>query len=379
MQKKNNQRVMVAGHICLDITPVFPDKASDDLAQILAPGKLVHVGQPDIHLGGSVANTGLAMNYFGAEVCLAAKIGTDSFAQIVRAQLGEHHCDIRLIEDEKEGTSYSVVIAVPGIDRVFLHSPGANDTFYAKDITDAQLADVSHFHFGYPPLMASMYQNGGAELEALFTRVKKMGITTSLDMAAVDPASPAGAADWHKILERVLPLVDFFVPSVEELGYMLNRAMYDDWNRRAEGRDIVEILSVEQDIAPLAAMLSALGAKTVLIKCGARGIYYHTAEEDVMRPLCEARGLRLESWSDISGFAHSFVPERVVSGTGAGDTCIAAFLSAMLLGRGFRACVDLAAAAGASCVASYDSLSALLPLDKLEEKIQNGWKRNNPS
>ena len=40
-----------------------------------------------------------------------------------------------------EGTSYSIVLAPPGIDRVFLHHPGANDTFCADDVNYAL---VSH-------------------------------------------------------------------------------------------------------------------------------------------------------------------------------------------------------------------------------------------
>ena len=40
-----------------------------------------------------------------------------------------------------------------GVDRVFLHDPGANDTFCAGDITEEMLDGIDHFHFGYPPLM----------------------------------------------------------------------------------------------------------------------------------------------------------------------------------------------------------------------------------
>lgn len=47
-----------------------------------------------------------------------------------------------------------------------------------------------------------------AELTALFRRLKEKEIATSLDLAAVDPASEAGQADWAGILENVLPLTD---------------------------------------------------------------------------------------------------------------------------------------------------------------------------
>lgn len=342
-------KTLVAGHICLDITPVFGEQSHLGL---LSPGKLINVGRPDIHLGGSVSNTGLAMQFFGADVRLAAKIGGDEFGQLVRSQLRDYGCEVVLSEDKDAGTSYSIVIAIPGSDRIFLHDPGANNSFVADDISDEMLEGVGHLHFGYPPLMEKMYANGGSELEKLFSRAKKRGITTSLDMAAVDPNAPAGKVDWHGILKRILPLTDYFLPSVEELCFMLDRPAYDEWSGRCEGGDVIEALNVERDIAPLAARAAALGAGTVIIKCGSLGIF------------CD------------EGFVPSFKPDSLVSATGAGDTCIAAFLTSILSGQSLSDSVRLAAAAGASCLSSYDALSGLLPLDELQRRIGEGWEAN---
>ena len=74
-------------------------------------------------------------------------------------------------------------------------------------------------------------------------------------------------------------------------------------------------------------------------------------------------------------FERSYIPERILSGTGAGDTSIAAFLTAVLKGCGPEECLHLAAAAGASCVAEYDALSGIGTLRELEEKINRGWKK----
>ena len=56
------KKVIVAGHICLDITPVFSETKPEHLQDVLAPGKLVEMKEADVHTGGSVANTGLAKN-----------------------------------------------------------------------------------------------------------------------------------------------------------------------------------------------------------------------------------------------------------------------------------------------------------------------------
>ena len=95
--------------------------------------------------------------------------------------------------------------------------------------------------------MQSMYENDGKELLKIMKKAKDAGAATSLDMASVDETSDAGGADWEKILESVLPYVDFFVPSVEELCYMLDRERFHEWQERAAGRDITEILDIEKD------------------------------------------------------------------------------------------------------------------------------------
>lgn len=371
------KKVIAAGHICLDITPVFPGMEVEHLEDVLSPGKLIQMKEADVHTGGSVANTGLAMKILGADVTLMGKIGNDAFGEMILNILKQYNADSGMLISDKLSTSYTVVIAVPGIDRIFLHNPGANNAFMTSDIPEETLKDVSLFHFGYPPLMKSMYENDGAELVKLMKRMKSANIATSLDMASVDAASEAGQADWEKILSQVLPHVDFFVPSVEELCFMLDRKRFEEWQQRAGGGDITEFLNVETDVRPLAEKCMRLGTKILLIKCGAPGIYYRTADMEALQEIGGNFALNPEAWADKEGFESSYVPEKLVSGTGAGDTSIAAFLTAALEGCSPEESLQLAAASGASCVASYDALSGLKTFDELREKIRQGWRKVN--
>ena len=370
------KKVIAAGHICLDITPVFPEKKVHQLGEILSPGKLIQMGEADVHTGGAVANTGLAMKILGADVTLMGKVGKDAFGEMVCNILKQYDAADGMIVSDTESTSYSVILAVPGIDRIFLHNPGANHTFRASDIPQESLEEAALFHFGYPPLMRSMYEADGEELVKLMKRAKEAGAATSLDMAAVDPDSEAGRADWEKILERVIPYVDFFVPSVEELCYMLDRKRFEEWQERAAGRDITEILDIEKDVKPLADQCMNFGAKVLLIKCGAPGMYYRTAERSRLLKVGARAELDLGSWADKEGFEKSYVPEKILSGTGAGDTSIAAFLTAMLEGYPLEQAMHLSAGTGASCVAAYDALSGLKSFEELEAKISAGWEKN---
>jgi len=370
-----SKKIISAGHICIDITPVFPDKKTTDIGAVLQPGKLIQMGKAQVSTGGSVANTGLGMKVLGADVILMGKIGNDEFGDMICGILDKYDASSGMIRSEEDSTSYSVVLAVPGIDRIFLHNPGANNYFYSKDIKDEALADADHFHFGYPTLMASMYENDGHELVELFKKVKAAGLSTSLDLAAVDPDSDAGKTDWSRILTNVMPYVDFFVPSIEELCFMLDRDRFEQWQKKAAGRDITEILDLDQDIKPLAKKCMNLGAKVLLLKCGAPGMYMCTASEEVLKNVGAKIELNCSQWADKDIFEKSYVPDCILSGTGAGDTSIAAFLTSILQGEAPEECMHLAAATGACCISAYDALSGLKPLDELKEKINKGWKK----
>lgn len=373
---QGKKKIAAAGHICLDITPVFPANTAGTVAEILKPGRLLHMDGVDVHTGGSAANTGLALKLMGADVRILGKVGEDTFGRIVGAVLEQHGVRHGLIRDAQGSTSYSVILAVPGTDRIFLHDAGTNDTYGPEDISEEALEGLDLFHFGYPPLMRRMYEKEGRELEEIFRKVKARGIPVSLDMAAVDEASPAGSADWEKILRRILPLVDVFLPSVEELLFMADREAYRKIVQRAAGRDVTEVTDIRQDVVPLAEKMLEWGAKNVLIKCGSMGLYFASCEAEKQRELQTVMGLDAEAWAGKRLFERSFRPERICSGTGAGDTCIAAFLMGMLLGKTPEECVRLAAAQGACCVEAYDALGGLRTMEELEKRIGGGWEKN---
>ena len=114
-----------------------------------------------------------------------------------------------MICDRDSSTSYSVVLAIPGIDRIFLHHPGANHTFMVADIDFEKVKDTALFHFGYPTLMKSMFQDEGEELVHLMKSVQEAGAATSLDLAAVDANSEAGRQTGKKYWKRHFHMLTF--------------------------------------------------------------------------------------------------------------------------------------------------------------------------
>ncbi len=331
IREKSRKKVVVAGHICLDITPVFPETCQGEIQQLFVPGKLINVENALVHVGGAVANTGLAMAFFGADVQLMGKVGDDEFGEIICRMVKSHGITKGMIASKTSHTSYSIVLAMPGNDRIFLHYPGANDTFEFADLDMEVIQRAGLFHFGYPPLMKQLFINDGQELMKIFQAVSQAGVVTSLDMAAVDPTSPAGEADWQTILDRTLPFVDIFMPSVEELLFMLDRKKYDHLIQAAGGKDLTTTLDMQQDVKPLAEKVLQMGTKIAVIKCGEPGIYYKTADSARISILENKLGFSFAGWTNREGFEASYMPDHVVSATGAGDVTIAAFLTALLL------------------------------------------------
>lgn len=367
-------KIICAGHICLDITPVFPAGTENrSLKDLLTPGKLLHMEGVDVHTGGRVANTGLALKMLGNEVRLLGKIGKDAFGSVIQSVMSSSGAD-GLIVDQESTTSYSIVLAPPGCDRIFLHDPGANDSFSSSDIPESVLENTVLFHFGYPPLMKRMYADNGKELTQIFRRIKEHGIAASLDFSAIDPNSDAGQADWENILQNVLPYVDFFVPSFEELCFMLDQERY---RRLNNGSDMTKDLDLVSEAMPLAQRVIDMGCRVSLIKCGTSGMVYRTAGEDRLAAMGNRLDLDRKAWADQAGIQPCFKAECVRSGTGAGDTSIAAFLTAVLRGYPPADCARLAAAEGALCVTSYDALSAIRPIEELMDKINAGWTTMN--
>lgn len=356
------KKIVCAGNLCLDITPVFKEDKVVEVSDLFLPGKLIEVGTAEMHVGGATANTGLGLSYFGADVTVMGKTGNDQFGHVIMDILDRCPVKKKIRMSEQCSTSYTIVLAPPGVDRIFIHCPGANDTFGLEDIDFDEVKNADLFHFGYPTVMRRMYEKP-EELVTMYRKAKESGTKTSLDLAAVTETSEAADADWSEIFKELLPYVDYFVPSAEELCFLADRSRYYEWNRRANGRDVTEVIDWKTDVRPLAERLLEWGAKTILIKCGIRGMY--------LRSAVQGGG----EWSNMELFERSFRADSFCSGTGAGDVSIAAFLTAVLEGYSPERCLQLAAGAGACCVTAYDAVSGLIPFDQLIRKIDSGWEK----
>ncbi len=367
-------KAVVAGHLCLDIIPGLSDLALESGADFFVPGKVRLIGPATLSTGGSVSNTGLALVRLGIDTVLMGKVGDDPFGSLIRLLLAEWGVTEGVIVVEGETSSYTIVLDPPGLDRMFLHRPGTNDTFSAEDVQYDLVAERELFHFGYPPIMRLMYAERGRQLVEIFRRVKALGVTTSLDMAMPDPNSEAGRADWEAILQGVMPTVDVFLPSAEELLYMLERERFDDY--QAHGNEDMLALFTGDDLSRLSGQLLEMGGKVVGIKCGYRGVYVRTAGEERLAEMGKVKPADLANWAHRELWQPSFHVEHYAGGTGSGDSCIVGFLSGFLRGHSLEETVRYGCAAGGFNVTAPDALTGLRPWREIVAKVRSGWERN---
>ena len=369
-------QVIVAGHLCLDLVPAFEQEHLQKFSEMFVPGRLIHVGESVLSSGGAVSNTGIALQQLGISTQLMGKIGDDLFGKGVQDVLAPFQEGLKLIVDPTTSTSYSYVIAPPGIDRIFLHHPGANDTFCADDLDFDLVSRASLFHFGYPPLMRRMYCDNGVELSELMKKVKEKNVTTSLDLALPDPDSEAGQADWLQILTRTLPYTDVFFPSIEEILFMLDRPVFDAITARVNATGISFIDAYDMNhLAGLSERILGFGCAVVVIKLGYKGLYMRTAGAEKLAGIGAGAPADLSGWADQAWFAPSYSVAKIASTAGAGDASIAGVLAGILSGQPSFLSLKLGCAVAAQKIQIRKSFGGIDPLENLLPQI-DGMKQD---
>jgi sugar/nucleoside kinase (ribokinase family) len=316
---------VVAGHLCVDLIPQL-DQAPD-----AEPGQLTSVGPLRLQPGGCVANTGGDLAALGAAVTVVGDAGDDELgATLVRmlAARGLPTDRIRLVPGRS--TSYSIVVQPPGADRSFWHHVGANAHF---DGSSLEFSGAALLHVGYPPLLPALYAAGGAALERLLVRARAAGLTTSLDLAVLDPLSEATREDWPALLDRVLPLVDVLTPSVDDVRSLLGWKVAGDLDA----------------VRRTAARLADLGPAVVLLTAGAAGLVLRTADPERLAAAGEVFDgdpRRQAEWSRQDR-AVTALPVPVRTTVGTGDAATAGLLYGLLADLGPADSLRLAARAAA--------------------------------
>lgn len=281
------------------------------LTAAIGRGALVDTEPLRLTTGGIVSNAAITLARLGMRSAAFTYLGDDEWAAVIRRRLAAEGVDTSAVATHAErGTSASVVLVDGAGERSFLHYAGAHRLLDKAAI----LARLDVFArsramlIGYYPLFTRMLD----DLPEVMAAIRETGCLTALDAA--------GDGGTMEPLARVLPHLDFYVPSEKEAaqqtGCARPQAMIEAY-REAGARGFVGI------------------------KCGDRGAVISPRVGEVM---------------EVPAIAP---PGPVVDTTGAGDAFYAGMLAGILRGMSPVDATRLAAAAGAWCVTGIGATAAI--------------------
>ncbi len=363
--------VVVAGYLGVD---VICDFDNGELVKHFRPGKLFEIDKISFSPGGVVANTGAALKKFGQRVHLMGLLGDDLLGRAVKNNLIAYGLSDGVSITNDGNSACGIVISPKDVDRIFLEYPGCNHLFDLSHIDFETVSQSRLFHFGYPPLLKQFYSNNGRQLSELFARVKKLNVLTSLDFSLPDTGSESGKVNWPEILRNTLPYVDIFVPSIEEAIQVVVPELYQQLSQSGAHADFVDHVPFEM-VRKVAGKILHLGAKAVLIKMAHRGAYLATGDVSVLR---NDFGLFSDDkWNqcELSCTAYPLDQKKVKNASGAGDTAVAAFLTAILNNETPQAAIQLSNIAGRNNLYCMDIYEELENWESMKEEQLKGAQK----
>lgn len=279
--------VVVVGELNVDLI-------LNQIDQFPVIGKEVLTGHMTLTLGSSSAIFASNLSTLGAKVAFVGNLGHDNFGDHIVASLKSRGVDTQYINRSvKQNTGATIVLNFDE-DRAMVTYPGAMKYLSYNDVPVEALMKARHLHVSSIFLQSNLIQ----DVAKLFKKAKELGLTTSLD-PQWDPAEK-----WSMDKELVLPLVDIFMPNINEL----------------------KALTKTSDLAAGIEILRPY-VNTLVIKNGNVGAYVWEKGSLIHQP--------------------SFLNREVVDSIGAGDSFDAGFICQFLQGKSNQECLEFGALTGA--------------------------------
>jgi sugar/nucleoside kinase (ribokinase family) len=200
---------------CIGI--LVADVFANPIERLPDPGELTTTSGLVMSVGGSAANTAVALRILGQEVDVAGKVGSDIQGDFVISELRRRGIGVTHIRRTANcSTSGTVVLNVRGEDRRYLHCIGANAEFGLEDLDFSSLDGARVLCFGgYLALPAFT----AGHLTKLLQEAKSRGLATVLDVTM-----PAEASFGIEDVAPVLRYTDYFLPNYEEAARLTGEA-----------------------------------------------------------------------------------------------------------------------------------------------------------
>jgi len=290
-------------------------------------GELHKVSRFTMALAGAETNVAVGLSRLGYSVGWVSRVGDDAFGRYIVESLRGEGVDIsRVRVDPRRPTGFQLKSkTLSGDPEVqYFRKGSAASAMQAGELEEEYFAEARHLHMtGIPPALS---KESRAFAEKALTRMKSANRTVSFD-PNLRPTLWDSREEMISVVNGFACQADVVLPGVGE-GFVLTGYR--------EPRDI-------------AAFYLERGAKLVVVKLGADGAYYRTADEEAVVP--------------------GYSVANVVDTVGAGDGFAVGVISGMLDGLPLRETVRRANAIGALAVTAPGDQDGLPTRAQLESFI----------
>jgi sugar/nucleoside kinase (ribokinase family) len=316
--------------------------ANSDLIIRLPRSKGDPVPPPELHGGGTIANTAVGIRRLGVPVRFAGAVGNDGYGRFVARDLAAEGVDVTLLRETDRDFTVSVfaVIGADGDRTITVWPPegGAHAFFAPEDLPPGAVRAGGWLHCSGIALRRSPVRE---TIIHAATHAAEAGIPVSLDLNL-----RLEFWGWkHEIrdtLHRLLPFVDIVFGSLED--------------------EILPLVNGREEVDA-----EAQGATRRVEEAGAEGRRAMAALADGRRSVVARRGAEGALLMSPTGALQSRParPARVVDSVGAGDAFNAGFIAARMSGRDEARALDWGLCASAHQIAR-EGARALPSREELE-------------
>lgn len=170
-------------------------------------GNVEFIDEIRLTVAGTAGGTVIDLAKLGLNCLAVGAVGNDEKADFVIMEMQQHSIDCATMQRlDGVPTSATILNVRPNGDRPALHVRGASDHFDIDERTLPQVLDARFVHLGGTGLLAKL---DGEPSRRLLEAAKTAGCTTTFDLIATD-------SETWRIVQPLLPHIDYFMPSIEE-------------------------------------------------------------------------------------------------------------------------------------------------------------------
>ena len=288
--------------------------------QIPERGNVDFIEEIRLTVAGTAGGTVVDAAKLGLKCLAVGAVGDDEKADFVLMTMAKHGIDTSGMQQlPGVPTSATILNIRPNGERPALHQRGASDHFTIHPHDHERILDARVVNLGGTGLLAKL---DGEPSRAFLAAAKAAGCTTTFDLIATN-------AETIRIVEPLLPFIDYFMPSLEEA-------------RDLAGRD---------DARDCARFFLDRGVPHVVLTMGEAGSLIATPQGFIEIPA---------------------LPLEVVDTTGCGDAYDAGFIAALCRNWDLETCGRFATAAASLVATGLGSDAGIKSFEQTLDVMQRG-------